>query len=166
MSNNSKSSLANFTALAPDHERSSCMHSSFHCPLNSGWVVSDSMPMSLASEPLQVFEGELRDAGETHPVVLKRVKQRVEGAQEAVQMEHMLNALVAKTARGASAHFMGYLNVQHNQASGRLTQAKAAKLLVMEYAKMAFNKSEQAFSCVNRCGAEVFRNILPPSMTV
>jgi len=70
----------------------------------------------------QVFEGMLCDGGEDHRVVLKRVKPRVEGAQQMVEMEHMLNIHVSANAKGACANFLGYMNVSPKEASGRISQ--------------------------------------------
>ncbi|KAK9822826.1 hypothetical protein WJX81_005812 [Elliptochloris bilobata] len=71
----------------------------------------------------QVFEGFLRCTdGSDERVVLKRVKRRVEGAEEMNRMEHLLNVYAARSARGAVADFLGYCEVARDQAFGKLTE--------------------------------------------
>ncbi|KAK9901304.1 hypothetical protein WJX75_005502 [Coccomyxa subellipsoidea] len=69
----------------------------------------------------QVFEGALKMNGVTEHVVLKRVKTRVEGAEEMGQMELLLNVYAASKARGSIADFMGHCAVQPEEAKHRLT---------------------------------------------
>ncbi|KAL0019460.1 hypothetical protein WJX77_005863 [Trebouxia sp. C0004] len=70
----------------------------------------------------QVFEGALsRDSG-TERVVLKRVKKRVQGAEQMGQMEHLLNVYANKAAKGSIADFVGYIEVAEEQATTKLTQ--------------------------------------------
>lgn len=69
-----------------------------------------------------VEQGTLKTRRGVEKVVLKRVKTRVEGAEQMGQMEHLLNVHAATAARGAIAEFMGYLEVQPEEASTRLTQ--------------------------------------------
>lgn len=58
-----------------------------------------------------VFEGMLDRNGQQHRVVLKRVKQGVQGADEMAEMEHLLNVYTARAARSAVADFLGYCDV-------------------------------------------------------
>lgn len=70
----------------------------------------------------QVFEGALsRDSG-TERVVLKRVKKRVQGAEQMGHMEHLLNVYANKAAKGSIADFVGYIEVAEEQATTKLTQ--------------------------------------------
>lgn len=69
-----------------------------------------------------MFEGELADRGQVIRVVLKRVKPRVEGAREMMEMEHMLNAHVAVAAPSACAQFLGYMKVEAQATRGEITQ--------------------------------------------
>jgi len=65
-----------------------------------------------------VFEGRLkRFDGETEHVVVKRVKQRVAGADEMGQMEHLLNVFVSKCAPGVCADFRGYIEATPETAT-------------------------------------------------
>jgi len=68
------------------------------------------------------YEGILRSEAGEERVVLKRVKTRVEGAEQMGQMEHLLNVYAARAAPGAVAEFRGFLEVQPEDASSRLTQ--------------------------------------------
>ena len=68
------------------------------------------------------LQGILRGPRGEERVVLKRVKSRVEGAEQMGQMEHLLNVHAAGAARGAVAAFLGYLEVPPEEASSRLTQ--------------------------------------------
>ncbi|KAL3149568.1 hypothetical protein ABBQ32_002344 [Trebouxia sp. C0010 RCD-2024] len=63
-------------------------------------------------------------AGKEGPerVVLKRVKQRVEGAEEMAQMEHLLNVYASRVAKDSIADFVGYVEVAEDEATTRLTQ--------------------------------------------
>ncbi|GBF87958.1 hypothetical protein Rsub_00670 [Raphidocelis subcapitata] len=69
----------------------------------------------------QVFEGTLDVGAGNERVVLKRVKSRVQGADEMVQMEHLINVYASKAARGSIAEFMGFCEVERQQANGNLT---------------------------------------------
>ncbi|KAI8466377.1 MAG: hypothetical protein J3K34DRAFT_524625 [Monoraphidium minutum] len=69
----------------------------------------------------QVFEGTLDTGDETERVVLKRVKARVQGAEEMAQMEHLMNVTASKSARGSIAEFLGFCEVERDQAVGNLT---------------------------------------------
>ncbi|KIY99127.1 putative Serine/threonine-protein kinase SNT7 [Monoraphidium neglectum] len=70
----------------------------------------------------QVFEGLLDLGGEElERVVLKRVKRFVQGAEEMVAMEHLINVTASKAARGGVAEFMGYCEVEEHEASRSLT---------------------------------------------
>ncbi|BDA45257.1 probable serine/threonine-protein kinase STN8, chloroplastic at N-terminal half [Coccomyxa sp. Obi] len=69
----------------------------------------------------QVFEGTLKKNGTTEHVVLKRVKTRVEGAEEMGQMELLLNVYASSKARGSIADFMGHCTVDPEEANYRLT---------------------------------------------
>ena len=53
--------------------------------------------------------------------MLKRVKARVQGADEMVQMEHLINVYASKAARGSIAEFLGFCEVARAQAAGNLT---------------------------------------------
>ena len=44
-----------------------------------------------------------------------------QGAAEMGQMEHVLNVYVSKAAKGSVADFMGYVEVEDQQATSRLT---------------------------------------------
>ncbi|KIZ07424.1 putative Serine/threonine-protein kinase SNT7 [Monoraphidium neglectum] len=69
-----------------------------------------------------VFEGLMDLDGVQERVVLKRVKQGVEGAEEMVEMEALMNINASKgTARGAVAAFLGYCWVEPRDAAGELT---------------------------------------------
>lgn len=68
------------------------------------------------------LQGVLRGNGGQERVVLKRVKTRVEGAEQMGQMEHLLNVYAARAAPGAIAEFRGFLEVQPEEATSRLTQ--------------------------------------------
>ena len=46
----------------------------------------------------------------------------VQGAEEMNRMEHLLNVYAARNARGAVADFLGYCEVEHGQASGKLSE--------------------------------------------
>lgn len=78
-------------------------------------------------------QGTLKTRRGVEKVVLKRVKTRVEGAEQMGQMEHLLNVHAANAARGAVAEFIGYLEVQPEEASTRLTQG----LWLVRYARSA-----------------------------
>ena len=54
-------------------------------------------------------------------VVMKRVKARVEGADEMQQMELALNVYAAKAAKGHCADFIGYCTVSDKEATPSLT---------------------------------------------
>lgn len=72
----------------------------------------------------QVYEGLLElPGGEHERVVLKRVKARVEGADEMAEMEHVLNVYAAKVARKAVADFLGFCDVseEDSRKNKRLT---------------------------------------------
>ena len=62
--------------------------------------------------------------------MLKRVKPRVEGAQQMVEMEHMLNVHMANNAKGACADFLGFMNVLPTEATGRISQVECTTCLV------------------------------------
>ncbi|KAL0031978.1 hypothetical protein WJX79_009976 [Trebouxia sp. C0005] len=70
----------------------------------------------------QVFEGALSCDSGTERVVLKRVKKRVQGAEQMGQMEHLLNVYANKAAKGSIADFVGYIEVAEEQATTKLTQ--------------------------------------------
>lgn len=70
----------------------------------------------------QVFEGGLAGKEGPERVVLKRVKQRVQGAEEMGQMEHLLNVYASKAAKGSIADFVGYVEVSEDEATTKLTQ--------------------------------------------
>lgn len=53
-------------------------------------------------------------------MILKRVKDRVIGAQEMAEMEHLLNVYASTACRRSVAPFVGYIEVQ--QPRGRLTK--------------------------------------------
>ncbi|PNW72528.1 hypothetical protein CHLRE_16g688526v5 [Chlamydomonas reinhardtii] len=78
----------------------------------------------------QVFEGQLNTPQGSQRVVLKRVKTRVEGAEEMSQMEHLLNVYASRVARGHCADFLGYCEVADSEANVRLT---AGLWLVWKY---------------------------------
>ncbi|KAG2422260.1 hypothetical protein HXX76_016174 [Chlamydomonas incerta] len=78
----------------------------------------------------QVFEGQLNTPQGSQRVVLKRVKTRVEGAEEMSQMEHLLNVYASRVARGHCADFLGYCEVAESEANVRLT---AGLWLVWKY---------------------------------
>ena len=59
-----------------------------------------------------VYEGEL--SGPTQRVVLKRVRPRVEWAEEFAEMERKLNAYVSKAAPGSCAPYLGSIEVPQN----------------------------------------------------
>ena len=63
-------------------------------------------------------------------VVLKKVKARVEDAEEIGRCEHLLNVYVDRQARGACASFKGFFEVAPGEARGKIT---AGKWLVWEY---------------------------------
>lgn len=44
-----------------------------------------------------------------------------QGAAEMGQMEHVLNVYISKAAKGSVADFMGYVEVEEQQATSRLT---------------------------------------------
>lgn len=69
------------------------------------------------------FEGTLSLGGDsTRQVVLKRVKSNVNGAQRIQEMEHVLNVYVNRACKATSvAPFLGYLEVDDANASGKLT---------------------------------------------
>lgn len=69
------------------------------------------------------FEGTLSLGGDsTKQVVLKRVKSNVNGAQRIQEMEHVLNVYVNRACNATSvAPFLGYLEVDDSNASGKLT---------------------------------------------
>ncbi|GLI68475.1 hypothetical protein VaNZ11_012901 [Volvox africanus] len=69
----------------------------------------------------QVFGGYLSTSSGNQRVVLKRVKTRVQGAEEMSQMEHLLNVYASRVARGHCADFQGYCEVADSEATGRLT---------------------------------------------
>lgn len=71
--------------------------------------------------PKKTLKGLLDAAGARERVVLKRVKARVQGADEMVQMEHLINVYASKAARGAIAEFIGYSEVGRMEAAGNLT---------------------------------------------
>ena len=54
-------------------------------------------------------------------VVMKRVKARVEGAEEMHEMELQLNLYAAKVAKGHCADFLGYCTVTEKEATPSLT---------------------------------------------
>ncbi|GAB4817926.1 hypothetical protein N2152v2_004972 [Parachlorella kessleri] len=59
----------------------------------------------------EVFEGTLKGSkGEQH-VILKRVKDKVQGAVEMQEMEHLLNVYASKAARHSVADFLGFCEV-------------------------------------------------------
>eukprot|EP01025_Chloroclados_australasicus_P034827 TRINITY_DN3555_c0_g1_i11.p1 TRINITY_DN3555_c0_g1~~TRINITY_DN3555_c0_g1_i11.p1 ORF type:complete len:815 (-),score=93.92 TRINITY_DN3555_c0_g1_i11:1680-4124(-) len=68
----------------------------------------------------EVFEGALRNGAGEETVVLKRVKKRVEGAQQMSEMEHLLNVYVSQTAKDSCADFLGYCEVDKG-TGGKLT---------------------------------------------
>lgn len=70
----------------------------------------------------QVFEGVLQTPRGPQRVVLKRVKARVQGAQEMGEMEHLLNVYAARAARNHCALFKGYCEVSRQEANTRLTE--------------------------------------------
>ncbi|CAD7700462.1 unnamed protein product [Ostreobium quekettii] len=70
----------------------------------------------------QVFEGTLSGARGERRVVLKRVKRRVDGAEEMGEMEHVLNVYATRVANGCVADFIGYCGVDGSEARGRLTE--------------------------------------------
>lgn len=86
------------------------------------WKQFQQGDMSASDHCCIVEQGTLKMRRGVETVVLKRVKTRVEGAEQMGQMEHLLNVHAATAARGAIAEFMGYLEVQPEQASTRLTQ--------------------------------------------
>ena len=63
-------------------------------------------------------------------MVLKKVKARVEDAEEIGRCEHLLNVYVDRQARGACASFKGFFEVAPGEARGKIT---AGKWLVWEY---------------------------------
>lgn len=66
----------------------------------------------------KVFQGEIDGA----PVVLKKVKARVRGAQQVAEMEHVLNVYASKSCRKETvAPFLGYFEVAEEDAAGQLT---------------------------------------------
>lgn len=69
------------------------------------------------------FEATLSLGGDvTKQVVLKRVKSNVNGAQKVQEMEHVLNVYVNRACKATSvAPFLGYLEVDEMNASGKLT---------------------------------------------
>lgn len=51
-----------------------------------------------------------------------RAKLQFQGAEQMGQMEHLLNVYATRSARGAIADFVGYLEVRESEATMRLTQ--------------------------------------------
>jgi len=64
----------------------------------------------------QVFEGTWQSPSGVERVVLKRVKAKVQGADEMQEMELALNQYAAKAARGHCADFIGYSAVSDEEA--------------------------------------------------
>eukprot|EP00245_Coleochaete_scutata_P009411 TRINITY_DN3088_c0_g2_i1.p1 TRINITY_DN3088_c0_g2~~TRINITY_DN3088_c0_g2_i1.p1 ORF type:complete len:915 (-),score=225.33 TRINITY_DN3088_c0_g2_i1:507-3098(-) len=74
-----------------------------------------------------VFEGFIgakKKGSRSEPlqVVLKKVKSRVEGAEEMSETELVMNLRLKRTAPNAVADFLGTVDVKPKQASGRLTE--------------------------------------------
>lgn len=46
----------------------------------------------------------------------------VQGAEEMAQMEHLLNVYASRAAKGSIADFVGYIEVNEDEATTRLTQ--------------------------------------------
>ena len=89
----------------------------------------DSIELKSTQRPLgegsfgTCFEATLSLGGDvTKQVVLKRVKSNVNGAQKIQEMEHVLNVYVNRACKATSvAPFLGYLEVDDSNASGKLT---------------------------------------------
>ncbi len=72
---------------------------------------------------VQFLQGSLAtNSGEERRVILKRVKYRVQGAQEMAEMEHLLNVYASSACRKSVAPFLGYIEVQPDQVKGKLTK--------------------------------------------
>jgi serine/threonine protein kinase len=61
-------------------------------------------------------------SGEERRVILKRVKDRVQGAQEMAEMEHLLNVYASSACRKSVAPFLGYIEVDPTEVRGKLTK--------------------------------------------
>lgn len=46
----------------------------------------------------------------------------VQGAEEMAQMEHLLNVYASRAAKGSIADFVGYIEVNEDEATTKLTQ--------------------------------------------
>jgi hypothetical protein len=53
---------------------------------------------------------------------LKSGNLALQGAKEMVQMEHVMNVYASKAAKGCIAEFIGYCDVEPEEATSRLTQ--------------------------------------------
>ena len=62
------------------------------------------------------------NSGEERRVILKRVKDRVQGAQEMAEMEHLLNVYASSACRKSVAPFLGYVEVDRSEVRGKLTK--------------------------------------------
>jgi len=63
----------------------------------------------------QVFDGNLRRGGETIPIVLKRSKENVIGANEMLQLELILNQEIAERAPSVVSPFFGFIDVSEEE---------------------------------------------------
>eukprot|EP00798_Chlamydomonas_sp_ICE-L_P012483 gene12483-15693_t len=71
----------------------------------------------------EVFEGSIAlPTGDKEKVVMKRVKDKVEGAEEMGRTELLLNAYASKAAKGHCADFVGFSEVTAAQANHKLTE--------------------------------------------
>lgn len=68
----------------------------------------------------------MTEEGEVVDVVLKRVKAKVQGADEMHEAEHMINVLASKAAGEAVAPFLGYAAVEQAVRGGRASALAAA----------------------------------------
>jgi len=72
---------------------------------------------------LPFLQGSLAtNSGEDRRVILKRVKDRVQGAKEMAEMEHLLNVYASTACRKSVAPFLGYLTVDPSEVRGKLTK--------------------------------------------
>lgn len=81
------------------------------------------MNLALTLICLHFLQGSLAtNSGEERRVILKRVKDRVQGAQEMAEMEHLLNVYASSACRKSVAPFLGYIEVDPREVRGKLTK--------------------------------------------